>query len=189
MSSVLNVGRKINAQIKNYEWKKNQRVDFDANTKFTFNHSSFQAFSDRAYKNKSGYAIRINPITGEKEMFIAGTRNKWDWAANLVEVKYQGRLFYRKRAVAKYQRIADREGVSVIYGHSRGGALVADMRTKDKGVRKYGLDAAMLLANNRDKGMKNYRNAGTFDKAIGLTGTNVTQIKTGRFHKVWGNKH
>lgn len=178
--------RKINSQFINYSWKNSgpvfNRSSNDAEDLYTLRNTKFDDFARRAYKNKSGYAIRINPSNGRKEMFIAGTRNAFDWAANLYETKYGGNTFYRKRAAEKYRKIAEAQGVDVIYGHSRGGALVGDIVTK-KPIRKVGLDAAMVIS--KDKNLRNYRNRGYFDRAIGITGKNTKVIKSNRFHKTW----
>lgn len=186
MTSVVDIGRKINAQVLNYKWRGNQlKASDEVVTRNTLRDRSFDAFAKQAYASKEGYAIRVNPTNGQKEMFVAGTRNVFDWAANLAEVKYKGKLFYRKRAVAKYQKIAKANGVDVIYGHSRGGALVGDI-VAEKGTRKVGLDAATIISG--DKRMPNYRQGGflgTFDRTIGFTGKNQKIVKSKRFHKVW----
>jgi hypothetical protein len=175
---------KISAQLTNYKFKASGphiRQSNESTDRYTFRNTSFDKFSQQAYKNPSGYAIRVNPANGKKEMFVAGTRNVFDWAANLAETKYGGNMFYRKRAAEKYRKIAQANGVDVIYGHSRGGALIGDI--VDTKARKVGLDAAMVIS--KDKNTTNYRNKGYFDRAIGLTGKNNKVIKSKRFHKVW----
>lgn len=190
--------------------------------KMTLQDESFENFANDAYAADHNYAIRINPLTGDKEMFIAGTHpltsrkgvgqwllNVWDVPVSLLEhpsdvggpelkwtddvIKY-GREHgfdpigwldpWRKKATKRFETIAKREGVDVIYGHSRGGAIVADMKTRP-GVKKVGLDAAMLLAGNRE--MQNYREEQIFDAIIGSGGqANETSIDVGpRFHSVW----
>mmetsp|Transcript_18517 Transcript_18517/g.27448 ORF Transcript_18517/g.27448 Transcript_18517/m.27448 type:complete len:246 (+) Transcript_18517:1894-2631(+) len=53
--------------------------------------SHFDGFAKDAYASEHGYAIRVNPNTGEKEMFIAGTRHGVQWGLNLLDtVLYTG---------------------------------------------------------------------------------------------------
>ena len=52
--------------------------------------SKMDEFLTAAYDNPNGYAIRINPMTGKKEMMIAGTRSRndygvRDWVQNVAE--------------------------------------------------------------------------------------------------------
>lgn len=47
--------------------------------------SDLQGFKDQAYVNPDGIAIRINPVTGYKELFIAGSRTRGDWYQNIAE--------------------------------------------------------------------------------------------------------
>jgi len=175
---------KINAQLSNYNFKKfgpSLRLNNESTDVNTLRNTSFDKFAQEAYKAPRGYAIRVNPSNGQKEMFVAGTRNVFDWAANLVEFKYGGNTFYRKRAAERYRKIANANQVDVIYGHSRGGALIGDI--VDTKARKVGLDAAMVISSKKDT--TNYRNKGYFDRAIGLTGKKNKVIKSKRFHKVW----
>nr|BAP99815.1 hypothetical protein [Chaetoceros tenuissimus DNA virus type-II] len=39
-----------------------------------------------AYASPAGMAKRVNPLTGKKELFIAGTRNDVNWAQNFAEM-------------------------------------------------------------------------------------------------------
>lgn len=183
---------------------------------------SFNDFAIDAYASKDGYAIRINPLTGEKEMFVAGTHgptelrglgqwglNLWDTGIAILEhpsdvlgpefqwttdtlTWLRGKGLdpvpwldpWRQRTQKRLAKIAKEQGVDTIYGHSRGGALVADMDVND-GVKKVGLDAAMLLASDRD--MQNFREDQLFDYIIGLGGQrNETGVNEGpKFHSVW----
>lgn len=183
---------------------------------------NFHDFVGRAYGSNDGVAYRINPITGEKEMMIAGTRTMGQWGLNLLDTalyggdkaiaKGKGMIRHpfktvigtapkehvkllqkfdlpRKRKEAYYARLARNNGVDVVYGHSRGGAMAADL---DFDGTKVGLDAAMLLADNTD--VYNFNEGGSlnptglFDAAIGLTGEkNVTMdLSTWSPHQVWG---
>jgi hypothetical protein len=193
------------------------------NVKMTLENPSFITFAKDAYKAKENYAIRINPITGEKEMFIAGSHSPFtrkgvgQWALNLWDVpiallehpsdewflgpemkwadeaiKYGRDRGYdpigwldpwRRRSTKKFERIARDQGVDVIYGHSRGGAIVADMHVP-KGTKKVGLDAAMLLAGNR--AMLNYKEDQVFDEIIATSGQHNETFDVGpKFHQVW----
>jgi hypothetical protein len=179
----------------------------------TVRDKSFDKFAREAYASPEGYAIRINPYNGEREMFVAGTRNPGDVASNLIELANAGLLdapgvkeayhsfakahelfpgsghftgFYsratgwRRHAGNKYARIAADEQVSTIYGHSRGGAIVADMDTK---ATKVGLDSAVVISDNKD--MINIRQDRWFDHLIGITGTNDEIWSHNKFHEVW----
>jgi hypothetical protein len=177
----------------------------------------FEEFSKRAYTSKRGYAIRVNPRTGQKEMFIAGTRstgqhilNVWDGVLYGIQGAFGDHLDeawqhetglpqwtrpditwfdpFRKYKTDQFEQIAQREGVDVIYGHSRGGAIVSDMRVDDH-VVKVGLDSAMIIAENKD--MVNYNEWGTtpsgvFDGFIGISGhDNRTKNLGAEFHHAW----
>lgn len=149
--------------------------------------TGFSSFVEESYSNPEGYAIRWNPRTHKKEMMIAGTRSGRDWLANLGDTLWERnnlgfqRTPWMERAMKKYEAIARREGVSVIYGHSRGGAIVADMKFKGD---KVGLNAAMLMGHN--KTMTNYRGGSMFDKVL-ATGGKKNIYKRSKFHKVWAN--
>lgn len=47
--------------------------------------SDMSSFLNQAYANDDGLAIRLNPVTGKKELFIAGTRTKMEWGQNVLE--------------------------------------------------------------------------------------------------------
>lgn len=178
----------------------------------TISAKDFEDFAKQAYASKDGYAIRINPQTGQKEMFVAGTRhfsqwflNVWDVPITLIEHPEEllGPIGYpidwlehlggydivgwldpwRKMKQKKLSKIAKEQGVDVLYGHSRGGAIVADM---DVGpyTRKIGLDSAMVITKN--KGLTNYREKEWFDVVIGATGQENKTMDFGpKFHNVW----
>lgn len=92
----------------------------------------------------------------------------------------------------KQQFLADKAqelGIHTIYGHSRGGAMVADMDVDD--VNKVGLDSAMIIAHNPT--LVNYNEGGglnplgLFDDVIGLTGENNIHADYSPLkpHQVW----
>lgn len=161
----------------------------------TINDESFSLFHLEAYAKPDGYHIRTNPKTDKKEMFVAGTRSRGDWAQNAWD-EITGSNFnpWREAQQDMLSKAAILNDVQVIFGHSRGGALVADMKTKE-GVKKVGLNAAMRLA--RNKNMLNINEGGDrklpgkilgqFDQFIGETGLqNVTyDFSPWSPHKSW----
>lgn len=161
-------------------------------------HSSFRNFAKEAYTSEEGYSIRVNPVTNKREMFIAGTRDLNQWALNI----YDGLLHlnglgmiqifdpWRFEKQNKLGRIAALNAVDIVYGHSRGGAIAADMPLPEC-TQRVGLDAAMILSTN--KNMINLNEGGSlnptslFDKYIGQTGKKNITIDYSPFspHKVW----
>jgi hypothetical protein len=123
------------------------RNDGAAVVKMTRN-QNFNELADTAYNDPSGYSIGY--VRGQKVMFVSGSRNTADWAYNFGEVFRKTRL--PKRTSERLSKIAKRNNVKVVVGHSRGAKLVSAMRGP---FRKAGLDGAMLLANRRDKKMLN----------------------------------
>lgn len=105
---------------------------------------------------------------------------------------YNKSLLYRKTRGAKEDeiaRVARENNVDIVYGHSRGAALVADS-DMDPSIKKVGVDGAMLISNNKD--MLNYYEGGSpgftnnFDAIIGHGGTqNVTMNLGSHVHHVW----
>lgn len=182
----------------------------------TIGHDKFGDFVDASYDSPDGYAIRYNPVTGEKEMMVAGTRSGAQWGLNALDTVLYGadkvidkslelaeeavtdglwhhdhhtHFFgkydvWREKKTKFYEKIAKKNGVEVLYGHSRGGAIVADMQHPAK---KVGLDSAMLIANNTS--MLNFKEGGlygAFDSVIGLTGEDNEQMDLGwKMHAVW----
>jgi hypothetical protein len=191
----------------------------DAN-KFLFN-KNFDRNIKEAYDRPEGYTFSINPLTGKKEMYIAGTRHKMQWPLNILDTitynfeKYFGddyRKFqnsqipglgyvtphfkyldpWRIDKEKYYSDIANMHDIDVVIGHSRGGALTADL---DFGGTKVGVDAAMTAAQNQS--MVNFSQGpntltelfsqpiGVFDKFIGLGGKKNIYRKSKKFHQVW----
>lgn len=161
----------------------------------------------QSYANPLGYSIQVNPYTGDKEMFVRGTTFKnagAEWFQNFFEspiaktlpLPYQklGQLSMKRRNKHSdfLSGIAKKEGVKIIYGHSRGAAVISDMNVP--GAKKVGLDGAFLLTDRRKThGMINYRQRQGFDWAIGLKAPK-TVVKKGwvplwarkrKYHSVW----
>ena len=182
----------------------------------TLRNPDFDSFVQDGYKK--GYTIRTNPRTGKKEMFVAGSRSIGDWVLNAVdaglygvenlvsplvdEVWEEGTSLpaesrphldkldvFRQYGQWRLGRIARREDVDVVYGHSRGGAMVADMNVGT--ADKVGVDSAMWIA--REKDMVNFNEGGEwlhptsyFDLALGVTGKkNVTLNYGSKVHHAW----
>ena len=176
--------------------------------------SNFSDFSNRAYAADYGYSIRDNKTTGQKEMFVAGTRNSKQWFLNAVDtaayaidnrvipaLEFVGLPYAKKLKHFKkidpwrlskqkfYSNIAKEKGVDVIFGHSRGAAIVADM---DVGGQKIGLDGAMIFAKNKkivnyNQGGHLLKPKGYFDYIIGFSGKQNVYLDRsgGAIHKVW----
>jgi len=197
------------AQTLNSKWKNDRPVGYRFNrdsgfstVRSTLNDKSFSVFANKAYSSPDGYAIRRNPKTGKKEMFVRGTtfkRGGVEWLQNLAETPGFGSLglgeqfssdvsrHFRSKYSKFLTDVAKRESVSVIYGHSRGGAVVNDMNVP--GASKIGLDAATIL--NRAPTIPNYRQKQAFDALIGANakhtykGSRWVPLGSKRYHKVW----
>ena len=96
-----------------------------------------------------------------------------------------------RRAAENFARAAKENGVQVIYGHSRGGAILADMNTNPD-VQKVGLDSAMIISENKDMLNLNEYKRGSlnpydyFDGLIGFGGKkNVTVNLGDNMHHAW----
>lgn len=176
----------------------------------------FEGLGKSAYANPKGYSIRYNPITGDKEMFIAGSKSMidyhkghlptinpkgvGDWLSNageglnalIIDVghlnpevaewlergekmtgqKAQKGFWWRREAARRYDKIAEQEGVDIVYGHSRGAAVLSDMRFTGP---KVGLDGALSLADHND--VWNIIAPQLFDQGIAYGGDNYTYTK------------
>lgn len=200
---------------KQYQWQKNLKSFNETDKRDHIKTEDFAKGFDRAYDVKGtkfrdvGLSYRINPLTGEKEMFIAGSAGLLDWVYNftngisygfdktagpLIDKTYK-KLGIKKKRFKFYKlnldrtrqqkgiaRMAKKHKVKTMYGHSRGGALVADT---DFEGDKYGIDAAMLLAENTD--VINYRRPGFFDATLGLSGKQNKIVDSGHsIHWAYG---
>lgn len=194
---------KTQAYRKNYEWKsRNGRTGYSVGTSYS-DWILRQGF-DEAYKAKDGYVIKKNPITKENEMFVRGTAKGREWVQNAVESiprkayglipgsRTAGALSFKKRReyASKLDDVAKKNNVKKVYGHSRGAAIISDMKSP---VKKVGVDGAMILAERGRRGFLNYRQRQPFDWMIGR-GESKTKLKKGswnprnrKFHKVYYN--
>jgi len=169
--------------------------------KVTLGDPSFDEFARDAYdSDANGYAIRVNPLTGDKEMFIAGTKppGHGQWALNVWDMPWYNLTAatgwkgfevmdpWRYKKTRFFERIAKQEGVDVIYGHSRGAAILADMELPSN-TTKVGLDGAMAIAADKDLlNLQEHGFTGFFDKAIGASGEDNVNFNLGpKFHSVW----
>jgi len=128
-----------------------------------------------AYFETPGLAERLPPLT-RLNLF----RNAYEKKLALAGMKYHP---------------------SIMYGHSRGAAHVADIpeefwyldgelfpdRNKtETSYRRVGLDGAMSIANNQD--IDNIRQGQLFDAILGLGGKkNYVVQKNETFHRTWVN--
>lgn len=144
---------------------------------------SFQNFQQEAYDAKEGYAIRTSPDTGETEMYIAGSRTAGDWAANTWEgiwnmLDLPAFQPYRDKYVKHMEEIAKTNHVTVIYGHSRAGAIVNQMRVP--GAEMVELDGADGLDSWLDRhtghATLNIIQDQAFDKTIAAGGKDVVVL-------------
>ena len=158
----------------------------------TLGDPSFQDFAKQAYDSEEGYVFRLSPHTGKKEMFVAGSRNIRDWVANFFE-GYVYNWYYlsipnpiRDEWTRKLSEVVLMEGVDIVYGHSRAGALIADMVLPPEScVQRVGLDAAMVISQN--KGLLNLQENFGLDwvlKAGGLNNETI-DLSPNHQHKVW----
>lgn len=204
------------ARAKNAQWKHVSEGNNIVRYKNIIGSDHFESMFKQAYANKGkkfrdvGISYRVNPLTGKNEMFVAGSSGMLDWVFNLTNgifygaekvvgpkldavfkrtggfvkrPKFSGWNPDRNRQTLGIAREAKRHNVDVMYGHSRGGALVADA---DFSGTKFGLDAAMLIAENTD--MVNFRRPGIFDGFLGLTGKKNYIVPTGHgIHWAYGH--
>lgn len=172
-------------------------------------------FMNAAYESPDGYSIRVNPLTGKKEMFIAGTRSRGgdfairDWLQNAAEGIHHAPLLeegvdsffgegtfegldvigswseaQRDKGSARYSEIAKDNGVEVVYGHSRGAAVMSGMKG---GFIKVGLDGASAIGHD-DEYVNIVQRWGLFDRAIGLGHKGNIGVGGRKFHDVTQSK-
>jgi len=151
--------------------------------------TGFGTFMEDAYAADGKYAIRINPVTGKKEMMIAGTDSYGNWIQNVAEglkgtATEKASLHHRENASEYYDEIAENAGVEVIYGHSRGAAHLTDMKYEATYV---GIDGATSIGHKRPD-MVNVIGDQAFDKIIGFGHKDTVKLKKRGFHNVTKSK-
>lgn len=141
----------------------------------------FNVLQDIAYNSHAGYDIKM--INGQKVMYVSGSRNKTDWALNVIDGFLPSKFHVLSKNTSKnLSEIAKKNNVDVVIGHSRGAKLVADM---DKGpYQKMGLDGAMMLA-TKDRDMINVAEKQPLDRLIGLRGKNNYWVKASKDPRKW----
>jgi hypothetical protein len=156
-------------------------------------------YIQKAYDAPSGIALRIDPVTGENQMAIAGSRNLFDWGANFLESRgplgineinpgHHIALAVRKKRAAQILRIAEEANVDRIIAHSRASAIASDMDTK---IPIMALDGATRIENHHTKNRKTFLNlstGGKFDKFLSQGGKGVVDIPGRKFHDVASSK-
>lgn len=152
-----------------------------------FRTSNMNNFKQKAYDSPGGAAIRVNPITGEKEMFIAGSRTGKDiresmtlFAKSFVHAKFGPLSQFGQDVVAEKQadaefliELARENGVKVVYGHSAGSVL-ASYFPQDE-FKVIGINGATRLHEDRD--IVNIRDNTILDMAISKRGTIFSKKK------------
>lgn len=151
--------------------------------------TGFAGFMEDAYASEQKYSIRINPITKKKEMMVAGTDSLGNWAQNVAEglkgtAAQEVSLISRYEGSDFYDEIAEREGVDVIYGHSRGAAHLTDMKYDATYV---GIDGATSIGSKRPD-MVNVIGDQAFDRIIGMGHKNTVHVHDRAFHNVTKSK-
>ena len=133
---------------------KGKSYDDDSKWRDYMDNSKLNEFRDAAYANEDKYSIRINPYTGKKEAYIAGTISAHDWWQNIAESGWLGdavkqtSLMERHHRMNKLEAVFIEEGVEVVYGHSRG---VAEMSDLDQSHFLFiGHDGATILGQHKE---------------------------------------
>lgn len=121
----------------------------------------------KAYKSKSGFAFGWDPVKGKKTMYIAGTRSTGDWIHNYLD-RFHPRVTasYNLHYAKKLADLAKKNDVEYVFGHSRGGATVANMKKIYNGPTYVAFDGALSLSKG-SAGIPNIRQRTLFDKMIG----------------------
>jgi hypothetical protein len=156
-------------------------------------------FMKQAYDSDKGYAIKKNPTTGLDEMFVAGThspttkRGITEWFQNIGEgaehlvgmdkQKFNLFLKHREEFAYKLEEEARTNNVKVVYGHSRGAAIMSDFEDRD--YIFIGLDGATGIAQNHSDIINIEHKGDVFDFAIAAHDKTARNIHVpGKFHNV-----
>lgn len=158
-----------------------------------FDQSRLGEFKQKAYEDPYGYSVRVNEVTGKKELFIAGTRSSRQWAQNVSEglvhlgvvnplgvVSEYSKLQY----IEELKQLIEDQGIEVVYGHSRGAAYLGGI---DLPIQKIGIDGATVLGPHDDFLNINQSinlGGGVFDNIIGFGHKNTLHLKQRKFHDV-----
>lgn len=165
--------------------------------------SDMSSFMNAAYDSPDGYSIRVNPLTGMKEMMIAGTHSPTtvkgmkEWASNIAEGLDSATFHaipvlndvtvHREAFGEKLAQIAADEGVQVVYGHSRGAAIMSHFdETKFIGI---GIDGATYIGEAKQKFINVNAGKQVFDRAIGAFNKRTVHVKGVKFHDVTRSKY
>lgn len=207
------------AQRKNYVWK-NKTGQWFGEREY-IGSSDFEKGFKAAYERKGntfrdvGISYRINPHSGEKEMFVAGTGNMLDWVYNVtnaitygtekiggkyLDINYRNlRRYWRwlpekrwKLYDVHYDRKRQQVGISRMAKKHKVDTMYGHSRggalVSDANFegKKIGLDAAMILAKNTD--VTNYRRPGLIDWSLGISGKKNIVVDSGHgVHWAYGN--
>lgn len=164
--------------------------------------SNMTDFMADSYESGDGYVIRLNPLTGKKEMMIAGThpatsvKGAKEWVQNLMEatenVVGRNRLsthseHHRNKFADRLIDIAQEEDVEVVYGHSRGAAIASHFPEEFTVI---GIDGASSIGERRPyiNLIQSRGPLGTFDNIIASGHKGNVRLKGKGFHNVSVNK-
>lgn len=157
-------------------------------------------FMAASYNSDRGFAIEQNPVTGLNEMFVAGThspttlRGVKEWFQNVGEgvehlvaadrIGYDVFGEHRKHFAQKLEQEARANNVHVVYGHSRGAAIISDFEESD-GYVFIGLDGATGITENHGNILNIIHKGDLFDNAIAAHDKTSKNIHVpGTFHNV-----
>lgn len=127
-------------------------------------------------------------------MYVSGTEmDNWDWFQNAAEgFEHLGLgpdgggvdLGFSSKHRHDYAEYLDEKcaeyDVKIVYGHSRGAAILSDMKYEATYI---GLDGATFIGDHKE--MINLQNAVGFDKGLGLGHKGNIPIPGTAFHKAW----
>jgi hypothetical protein len=153
-----------------------------------------------AYNSDKGYAVKRNPTTGLNEMFVAGTHKPTtkkgvkEWVQNIGEgvehltltdnKRFNVFTHHRQNFAHKLEDAAHSEKVDVVYGHSRGAAIISDFEAKDDFIF-IGLDGATGITREHDNILNILHKGDLFDNAIAAHDKHSRNIHVpGKFHNV-----
>lgn len=158
--------------------------------------SELNAFKESAYNAPGGYSIRTNPYTGHKELFIRGTVSMSDWIQNVADGSHligQEKVSavshdFTQQWVDELEQVIADNGIEVVYGHSRGAAVMSAIKSPN--VIKIGIDGATAIGEKGDylNISQSLSPSGLFDNLIGMGHSNTIRLKSRGFHDVTRSK-